>query len=64
MALTKVSHGVSTVGAQAGVFYLNNQTITQNYTIPANQNAMSAGPITIANGVVVTISDGSTWTVV
>lgn len=64
MALTKVSTGVSTVGAQAGVFYLNNQTITQNYTVPANQNAMSAGPLTIATGVTVTVSDGATWTVV
>lgn len=64
MALTKVSQGVSSVGAQAGVFYLNNQTITQNYTVPSNQNAMSAGPLTIATGVVVTVSDGATWTVV
>jgi hypothetical protein len=64
MALTKVSTSVSSVGAQNGVFYLNNQTITSNYTVPANQNAMSAGPLTIATGVVVTISDGATWTIV
>jgi hypothetical protein len=51
-------------GAQSGAFYLNNTSITSNYTIPANTNAMSAGPITIADGVTVTISDGSSWTVV
>jgi hypothetical protein len=64
MALTKVSQSVTTTGAQGGAFYLNNQTITTNYTVPANQNAMSAGPITIATGVVITVSDGATWTVV
>ena len=64
MALTKVSSSVSTAGAQNGAFYLNNQTITTNYTVPANQNAMSAGPVTIANGVVITVSDGATWTIV
>lgn len=51
-------------GAQQGMFYLNDKTVSSNYTIAANQNAMSAGPITIANGVTVTISNGSTWTVV
>lgn len=51
-------------GAQGGAFYLNNTTITSSYTIPTNSNAMSAGPITIADGVTITISDGSTWTVV
>lgn len=64
MALTKVSQTVSNAGVQNGAFYLNNQTITTNYTIPANQNAMSAGPLTIATGVVITVSDGATWTVV
>lgn len=51
-------------GAQQGIFYLNDKTVTSNFTIPTNQNAMTAGPITIANNIVVTISDGSTWTIV
>lgn len=45
-------------------FYLNDQVVTTSYTIPANQNAMSAGPITINSGAVVTVSAGSVWTVV
>lgn len=45
-------------------FIENATAITANYTVAANTNAMSAGPITIADGVTVTVSDGSTWTVV
>lgn len=41
----------------------NAQIITANYTITTGNNAMSAGPITIADGVDVVIPDGSTWTI-
>lgn len=64
MSLTKITSGISLVGPQKDIFYLNNQTVTQNYTIPSGSNAMSAGPVTIANNVTVTVSDGSTWTIV
>lgn len=43
---------------------LNTQTISANYSIPSGYNGMSAGPITIADGVVVTIPDGSSWSIV
>lgn len=56
--------GGATGGGADQAFYLNRQTVTQNFTIPSGQNAMSAGPITINDGVTVTVSDGSTWTVV
>jgi hypothetical protein len=42
----------------------NSNTISQNYTIGTNQNAMSAGPMTIATGVTVTVPTGSTWVIV
>jgi hypothetical protein len=45
-------------------FYENDQSVNTNYTITTNKNAMSAGPITIASGVTVTVPDGSTWTIV
>jgi hypothetical protein len=49
-------------GAQAGgVIYENNQTVTTSYTMTSNKNGMSAGPISIADGVTVTIPDGSNW---
>jgi hypothetical protein len=43
---------------------LNEQTIVANYSIPAGYNGLSAGPITIASGVIVTIPTGSSWSVV
>jgi hypothetical protein len=46
------------------VFYENGQTVNSNYTITTGKNAMTAGPITIADGVTVTVPDGSTWTIV
>jgi hypothetical protein len=47
-----------------GIFWENDQTVTANYTITNNKNAMSVGPITIANGITVTIGDGEVWTIV
>jgi hypothetical protein len=38
--------------------------VNTDYTITTNKNAMSAGPITVASGVTVTVPDGSTWTIV
>jgi hypothetical protein len=42
----------------------NDATISANQTITTGRNAMSAGPITIATSVTVTVPTGSTWTVV
>lgn len=42
----------------------NSQTVNADYTITDGRNAMSAGPITIASGVTVTVGTGETWTVV
>ena len=42
----------------------NVQTVNADYTITNNRNAMSAGPITVASGVTVTVGSGETWTVV
>jgi|DEB0MinimDraft_6_1074348.scaffolds.fasta_scaffold08229_9 hypothetical protein len=44
--------------------YQNAQSVNADYTISDNTNAMSAGPITIASGVTVTVGTGETWTVV
>ena len=65
---TDISWGEVAAGAQGTgsdkIFWENGQTVTGNYTITNNQNAMSAGPITINNSVTVTIGDGETWTIV
>lgn len=53
------------VGAQNNgyPYVYNTNGINENWTIPAGYNAMSAGPITIANGATVTIPNGSSWVV-
>lgn len=45
----------------SAVFYENNATITGSYAITAGNNAMSAGPVTIATGSDVEIPSGSVW---
>jgi len=46
------------------VFVQNDQVVTTNYTIPADKNAMTAGPIDINSGVTVTVSTGARWVVI
>ena len=56
--------GGATGGGTDAVFYENDQTVTTNYTITANQNAMAAGVVTINSGVTVTVPSGSRLVVV
>ena len=58
------SVATASVGAAGGMFYENDITLNSNYTISTNKNAMTAGAITLANGVTVTVPSGSTWTIV
>jgi hypothetical protein len=46
-----------------GIF-LNANVITANYTVPVNTNGLSAGPMTIPPGIVVTLAPGANWSVV
>lgn len=56
--------GGATGGGTDQIFFENQQIVTTNYTIPTNWNAVSAGPITIAANVTVTIPTGSVWSIV
>ena len=66
--------GSNLTGLQAGatggnsggnaIFWENDQTVTHDYTISTNKNAGTFGPITINNGVTVTVPNNSTWTIV
>lgn len=47
-----------------GQFYYNARTISANVTIGATENAMSVGPMTIADGVEVVIADGGEWSII
>lgn len=51
-------------GAINDVFYENSTTVSTSYTLTAGKNAVSAGPITIADGVTVTVPAGSRWAIV
>ena len=55
--------GGATGGGSDAVFVENDQTVTTDYTITSGKSASSAGPITIDDGVTVTIPDGSRWVV-
>jgi hypothetical protein len=50
------------VNASNGIV-VNSNTVSANYTIPSGSSAMSAGPMTVSSGVVVTVSSGSRWVV-
>jgi hypothetical protein len=63
-AESRVNTGGAAGGGSNSVFYQNDQTVTTDYTIPSNQNAMSAGPITINAGATVTINTPTVWTIV
>lgn len=56
--------GGATGGSTDDIFYENGQTVTANYTLTTNKNAMSAGPITVASGITVTIPSGSLWVII
>jgi hypothetical protein len=45
-------------------FIVNSRTVAANYTVATGDSAMSVGPMTVASGVVVTVSSGSRWVVI
>lgn len=59
-----VAKAAAVGGGTDKAFYENDQTVTSDYTITSGKNAISAGPVTVNTGVVVTIPSGSVWTVV
>lgn len=67
-AASGVKWAAAAAGATGGgtdqIFWQNDQTVTTNYTITSSKNAGSFGPITINNGVTVTVPNGTTWVVI
>jgi hypothetical protein len=51
------------VAASNGIF-VNSATVSASYSIPSGSNAMSAGTITIASGITVTVPSGNAWVIV
>lgn len=55
---------LNTAIGNANVIRTNPKNITQDITFVGDENGMTAGPITIDNTFTVTVTTGSTWTVV
>ena len=51
-------------GGTEKIFYENEQSVDVDYTITGNNNAMSAGVVTVASGITVTLTGSSVWTIV
>ena len=63
--LSWAAAGAGAVGGGGNeIFWENDQTVTQDYTITNGKNAGSFGPIEIQSGATVTIGAGETWTIV
>jgi len=56
--------GGATGGGSDEIFIENGQTVTTDYTITTNKNAMSTGTVTVNSGVTVTIPSGSRYVVI
>ena len=59
-----VPAGAPTGGGSDKVFFENEQTVDSDYTITASNNAVTAGPCTVASGVTVTLTGTSAWVIV
>lgn len=55
---------VPTGGGINKIFYPNDQTVTDSYTMSSSQNYGTFGPIAVNTGATVTIPSGTTWSVV
>lgn len=56
--------GGATGGGTDQIFFNNGQNVTADYTIPSATNSGTFGPVTVDAGVSVTVSSGSSWTVI
>lgn len=63
VSITGGSINVTNIAADNGIM-LNSNTVSQNVTIPTGYNGLTGGPIAVANGITVTVSSNSVWTVV
>jgi len=63
---TNIQAAGNVTGAQviaSNGLYVNSKTVLVSYSIPSGSSAMSAGPMTVASGVTVTVPSGSRWVV-
>lgn len=56
--------GGATGGGADTVFFENSLVVMQDYTIPADKNAGTFGPISVNDSITVTVPDTSVWSIV
>ena len=61
--MSKTSDMAKSYAGGQGVIHENTKTISQNYTLKTNTNGMSVGPVTINNGITVTVPSGQKWVI-
>ena len=59
MAITKVNTELL-----QGIFRRNSQTLTQDTTIAADENASCTGPLAVATGVILTVTAGGNLAII
>lgn len=62
-AAAAVSAGLAQATNPDSPIRLNPREINANFTVGSNYNAASVGPIHITDGITVTLSDNSTWSI-
>jgi hypothetical protein len=67
IAATTVQAAINELDAEKAdvnaIIRLNPRFITANFTVPSTSNASSVGPLTISDGVTVTVQDNATWAI-
>ena len=59
-----VPAGAPTGGGTEKVFYENENSVDTDYTLTTDFNAVTAGPVTVASGVTITVPAGQAWVIV
>jgi hypothetical protein len=60
---SSVQLGGPSLGTNA-IIRTNAKTISEDITFAGTENGMTAGPVTVANGYSVVVTNGSSWTIV
>jgi hypothetical protein len=54
----------SGITSQTGAIYVNQDTVDLSTTINSGENGFSVGPVTVSDGITVTVSSGQRWVVI
>ena len=65
---TKIDDGTASIvelsGGATGVIAQTQRTISEDYSLTADYNGLSAGPVEVADGITVTVPQTSDWQVI